>query len=395
MGRAAIGLFAAVLAVITLAALVVWGVGATGPSPFCAAATAELVFTLSLSRRTRRVLAAIDRRTHDLVLLSALLSRLEVESFAAPHLRRLQAALETGGEPASRRIAKLARLLHLLDCEKNQLFAPFAWMLLWSSQIALAIDGWRARSGPELESWLAAIGEFEALCALASYAWEVPADVYPEIIPLESGQGAWFEAKRMGHPLIPESSCVRNDLCLGGDPRVLVVSGSNMSGKSTLLRTAGISTVLALAGAPVRALRIRLTPLAIGATLRIQDSLQAGRSRFFAEITRVRQLVDLSRGPLPLLFLLDEIFHGTNSHDRRVGAEAVVRGLIERGAVGLVTTHDLALTEIVERLAPHADNVHFEDQFEDGTMHFDYQIRPGVVRHSNALALMRAVGLDV
>jgi DNA mismatch repair ATPase MutS len=138
-----------------------------------------------------------------------------------------------------------------------------------------------------------------------------------------------------------------------------------------------------------------MTPLALGATLRIQDSLQAGRSRFFAEITRVRQLVDLSTRPLPLLFLLDELFHGTNSHDRRVGAEAVVRGLIERGSIGLVTTHDLALTAIVERLAPRAENVHFEDQFENGAMHFDYRMRPGVVRHSNALALMRAVGLDV
>jgi DNA mismatch repair ATPase MutS len=184
-------------------------------------------------------------------------------------------------------------------------------------------------------------------------------------------------------------------LTLGGERQVLVVSGSNMSGKSTMLRTVGISAVLALAGAPVRARRLRLTPLAIGATLRIQDSLQAGRSRFFAEITRVRQLVDLSRGPLPLLFLLDEVFHGTNSHDRRVGAAAVVRGLIERGAIGLVTTHDLALTSIVERLAPHAENVHFEDQFENGAMHFDYRMREGVVRHSNALALMRAVGLEV
>jgi DNA mismatch repair ATPase MutS len=177
--------------------------------------------------------------------------------------------------------------------------------------------------------------------------------------------------------------------------RVLVVSGSNMSGKSTLLRTVGVNAVLALAGAPVRAHRLRLSPLAIGATLRIQDSLQAGRSRFFAEITRLRRLADLARGPLPLLFLLDEILSGTNSHDRRIGGEAVVRGLVGRGAVGLVTTHDLALAEIADRLAPRAANAHFEDRFEEGALHFDYRMRPGVVRNSNALALMRAVGLDV
>jgi DNA mismatch repair ATPase MutS len=182
---------------------------------------------------------------------------------------------------------------------------------------------------------------------------------------------------------------------LNEDLRLLVVSGSNMSGKSTLLRTVGVNAVLALAGAPVRARHLRISPLVVGATLRIQDSLQAGRSRFFAEITRVRQLVDLARGPIPLLFLLDEIFGGTNSHDRRLGAEAVVRSLVNYGAIGLVTTHDLALTHIVDLLAPRAANVHFEDHFENGNITFDYRMRPDVVQKSNALALMRAVGLEV
>jgi DNA mismatch repair ATPase MutS len=175
---------------------------------------------------------------------------------------------------------------------------------------------------------------------------------------------------------------------------VLLVSGSNMSGKSTYLRTVGVNVVLALAGAPARAARLRLTPLQPGATLRIQDSLQAGRSRFYAEITRLKELVDLAAGPLPLLFLLDEILHGTNSHDRRIGAEAIVRGLLARGALGLVTTHDLALTEVAGADGALA-NAHFEDQVKDGEIAFDYRLRPGVVTHSNALALMRAVGLRV
>src|SRR5262249_60139241 len=153
--------------------------------------------------------------------------------------------------------------------------------------------------------------------------------------------------------------------------------------------------VLARAGAVVRAGRLRISPRVVGATLLIQDSLQAGRSRFFAELLRVRQVVDLSRSSPPVLFLLDEIFHGTNSHDRRLGAEAVVRGLVRAGAVGLVTTHDLSLTHIVEVLAPRAANVHFADHFEGGAMVFDYKMRPGVVQNSNALALMRAVGLEV
>jgi DNA mismatch repair ATPase MutS len=168
-----------------------------------------------------------------------------------------------------------------------------------------------------------------------------------------------------------------------------------MSGKSTFLRTVGINAVLALAGGPVRARRLRLAPLAIGATLRIQDSLQEGRSRFQTELRRVRQVVDLTRGLPPVLFLFDEIFAGTNSHDRRQGAEAVVRGLVEAGAIGLVTTHDLALAHIAEQLGGRGANVHFADHLENGEMTFDYRLHPGVVQKSNALALMRAVGLKV
>jgi DNA mismatch repair ATPase MutS len=176
---------------------------------------------------------------------------------------------------------------------------------------------------------------------------------------------------------------------------LLIVSGSNMSGKSTLLRSVGINAVLALAGGPVRARRLRLSALAVGATLRIQDSLQAGRSRFFAEVLRVRQLLDLAGAKPPLLFLLDELFGGTNSGDRRRGAEAVLRQLLQAGAIGLVTTHDLALTELAGSLAPQAANVHFADRYEGGKLLFDHQMRPGVVPNGNGLALMRAVGIEL
>jgi DNA mismatch repair ATPase MutS len=336
-------------------------------------------------------LATVDQRAHDLVLLGELLDRLEREPLEAPLLHQLRKSLDTQGRPASIQIRRLARLLHLLDTQKNQFFMPFAAILLWHIQLAMAIDAWRAAEGPAIGDWLEAVGQFEALCALAAYAAENRADPFPEIVP----DGTCFEAEALGHPLLPTAECVRNDVCLGQQVRALVVSGSNMSGKSTLLRSVGVAAVMALAGAPVRASRLRLSPLAIGATLRVQDSLQAGKSRFYAEITRVRQLVELSRGPLTLLFLFDELFHGTNSHDRRIGAESILRGLLDRGSIGLITTHDLALAEIVRELGPHAVNVHFEDHFENGQMRFDYRMRPGVVEHSNALALMRAVGLEV
>ncbi|MBI3783514.1 MAG: DNA mismatch repair protein MutS, partial [Deltaproteobacteria bacterium] len=170
---------------------------------------------------------------------------------------------------------------------------------------------------------------------------------------------------------------------------------SNMSGKSTLLRAVGTNVVLALAGATVRARTFRISSMAIGASIRTLDSLQDGTSRFYAEITRIRQIMELAAGPRPLLFLLDEILHGTNSHDRGIGAEAIVRGFLKRRAIGLVTTHDLALARVADTLAPITANVHFEDHMEGGVMRFDYRMQPGVVTHSNALALMRAIGLEV
>jgi DNA mismatch repair ATPase MutS len=262
---------------------------------------------------------------------------------------------------------------------------------LWSTQLALAIESWRVAYGDRLASWLAAAGEFEALCALAGYAYERPADAFPEI--LDSGR--LFDATALGHPLLPEDRCVRNDVRIGDGCRALVVSGSNMSGKSTLLRSIGTNAVLALAGAPVCARRLSLSPLSIGASIRVNDSLQQGTSRFYAEIKRLYQIVELAREPRPVLFLLDEVLHGTNSHDRRIGAEAVVRGLLEHGAVGLLTTHDLELAKIADQGQGEVANVHFEDHLEDGEIRFDYRLRSGVVRKSNALELMRAVGLEV
>jgi hypothetical protein len=386
-----IPIVAGILGVLGTAALAGWLVFDIGLSPLLITLLAGLVFARVVAKRVHNVLSAVDQRMADLVLLSELLRRLETHPFQAPLLRRLVRSLETDGIPASGQIRRLARLLHLLDYRRNQLFMPLAALWQWTTHIAVRIDAWRSGPGPRIVHWLAAIGEFEALCGLAAYAAENPTDTFPEL----AAGATCFEALAVGHPLIPLRDCVVNDVALGGRTLALMVSGSNMSGKSTLLRTVGVNTVLALAGAPVRAARLRLSPLAVGATLRIQDSLQAGRSRFYAEITRVRQLVDLSRGPLPLLFLFDELFNGTNSHDRCVGAESVVKGLIDRGALGMVTTHDLALTQFASAPESVIANVHFADRLVDGKMLFDYRMRPGVVQHSNALALMRAIGLDV
>jgi DNA mismatch repair ATPase MutS len=256
----------------------------------------------------------------------------------------------------------------------------------------MAIEAWRIRCGPQIGKWVAAVSEFEALCSLASFAYERPDAVFAE---LTDDRDPVFSAERLAHPLIPSHEAVANDVALGGDTRLWIVSGSNMSGKSTLMRAVGLTAVLAWSGAPVTVGRLRISRLAIGASMRTTDSLADHRSRFYAEISRLREIVDLARAGKPTLFLLDELLSGTNSHDRRIGAEGLIRGLVDRGAIGIVTTHDLALAEIVPSFGGKALNVHFEDQLEGGEIHFDYRLRPGVVTRSNALALMRAVGLEV
>jgi hypothetical protein len=342
-------------------------------------------------KRTARVIGDLEDSAKDLGLLAEVVRRLEAEQFESPRLARLRAALDVEGQPPSRRIARLNLLTDLADSRHNQLMGIIGPLLLWDVHLAYAIEEWRRVSGPALRRWLTAVAEMEALSSIAGYHYEHPEYVFPEF----TDESPLMEGEALGHPLLGEREAVTNDLRIGGDLRVLIVSGSNMSGKSTMLRTAGVNSVLAQAGAPVRARRLRLSPLTIGASIRTQDSLQEGTSRFYAEITRLQQIMEKAAASPPALFLIDEFLHGTNSHDRRIGAEAIVRGLVDRGAIGLVTTHDLALAHIAENLGPRGANVHFEDHLENGRMHFDYKMRPGVVEKSNAIELMRSVGLDV
>ena len=344
-----------------------------------------------LRQRVQAVVAAVDESAHGLKLLSEVLVRLECEDFHSPMLAALRSSLNAEGDPPSKRMARLNRLMELLDSRDHLVVRVAEPFTLWTTHLAFAVESWRRHSGGAVRRWLTATGEIEALCSLASHAFEHPADPFPEF----AAEAPWLEAEGVAHPFLPEGSVVRNDVRMGGDLRLLVVSGSNMSGKSTLLRTLGVNAVLAQAGAPVRAKRLRMSPLAVGASIRITDSLQGGVSRFYAEILRLRQILDQTSGALPVLFLIDEFLHGTNSHDRRIGAEALARGLVERGAIGLITTHDLALADIAEGLGTRAANVHFEDQIENGQIHFDYALRPGVVRKSNAIELMRSVGLEI
>ena len=389
VGLRGLALALTVLSVVTVCGWAFWG---WGPSPFLAVTMAQLILRARLRVPLSRVARETDEATLDLRLLSAMLRILEHERFESPRLRELVDRLRTDGHPPSHWIRRLALLVDCLEGRRNSLFAPIVFLSLWDIHFSFAVEAWRARFGRKIAIWLDAVADFEALSSIAALAYERPQDTFPEF---RDERAPLFDGTAIGHPLLPEASCIRNDVRLDEDLRLLVVSGSNMSGKSTFLRTIGALAVLAQAGAPVRATRLVLSPLAVGASIRVQDSVQSGVSRFYAEILRLRSIVEMTEGARPLLYLVDEALQGTNSHDRRIGVEAVLRDLVGRRTIGLVTTHDLALTQIADSLGSRAENVHFQDELIDGEMVFDYRLHPGVVARSNALALMRAIGLDV
>jgi hypothetical protein len=376
---------------VALGSLAGWLLGAFGPFPFYLATGLVALVAFVGRPFTAKALAGIGRPAQDLQTLAELFDRLVVERFDSLRLARLQATLSAEGQAPGRPIDQLRRWLEVHDSRRNVFFAPVAFYLLWDLHLAAAVESWRRRFGKATLAWLGVLGEMEALMSLGGYAFENPKDAFPVL----DETGPLFLARGLGHPLLPEARSVGNDVELDAKRQMLVVTGSNMSGKSTLLRSAGLNAVLALAGAPVRATSLRLSPLSVGASIRVHDSLQDGESRFYAEIKRIRQVMDLAQGALPALFLLDELFDGTNSAERRAGAEAVVRALLDRRAIGLVTSHDLALAEIGENLAPRAANVHFADHLAGDRIAFDYRLKPGPVGKGNALALMRAVGLNV
>ena len=381
----------ALLAAAQLAATVGWAGLDWGFRPLLVLLFLHSVAALALRNRMKASVRGAQGAGRDLAQLRQVLAKIQSETFKCEALVELQRDLRAGSGSPAEEIDRLRRLIDLLDSARNPMFSPIAILLVWTPQLSLGLEAWRARTGLRIREWVEAAGRLEALLALATYAYEHPDDPFPEI---DEGSTPLLVGESLGHPLIGADDSVRNDVRLDSQRQTLVISGSNMSGKSTYLRTVGVNTVLALSGAPVRARKLRVSVLAVGASIQIRDSLQLGHSRFYKEILRARAILRLADDH-STLFLLDEILHGTNSHDRRIGAQAIVRSLLERRAIGLVTTHDLALAAICEDTEVAGENVHFEDEITDGKMHFDYRLRPGVVEKSNAIELMRQVGLEI
>jgi hypothetical protein len=292
---------------------------------------------------------------------------------------------------SSRSIQKLGRLLDALDQRDKDWFYCPSRALATGTQLCMAIEQWRKEHAGSLKRWLSAWAEFEALNALAMYGYENPDHTFPEF----TSGAAHFDAREMGHPLLPHASCVANDVGLSRKCPFYVVSGSNMSGKSTLLRAVGLNAVLAFAGAPVRARTLRLSGLTVVASVGVVDSLLSGKSKFLAEVDRLRLAIESAVPDRPVLFLVDEIFSGTNSRDRRVAAEAVVRTLVEREAIGILSTHDLALTEIASARDMAGVNMHMASRNEGDPMDFDYRLKPGITTETNALTIASMAGVPV
>jgi MutS domain V len=381
-------IFLAALAALWVGS-VVYAVTSGSLTPVLLTSVLNMVVSGNFKKRFAEPAVAAEAATTDLDLLAEVLRVVESGQFRSQRLQEIQTVLRADGMAPSAAVRKLDRIMGFLGQRRNLIIAALDYFIFYTEQCTLRAEFWRSRFGPAIRGWLASVGEVEALAALSCYAFEHPEDVWPEI-----GEcSACFEAEQLAHPLLPQSKAVRNDVKLGEGLQLMVLSGPNMSGKSTFVRGIGVNAVLAQCGAPVRAKRLRMSRLAIGASICVLDSLQGGVSRFYAEIKRLKLIADLTRGPIPVLFLLDELLSGTNSHDRLEGTGLLVRALMERNAIGMVTTHDLALARIPETMNGRARNYHFEDRLEEGELVFDFKLKEGVVQTSNALKLMESIGL--
>lgn len=343
-------------------------------------------------RDTQRVFTAVSATEGAFLQYGTLLGIIERLSYDEPLLAGLRDRLRTTGGMPSVAMKRFQSLVGWFDLRHNGLVHPFANLfLLWDIHCTVALERWQQRTGKSLRDWFDVIGWFEALSSLAAFAGDEPGLSYPEL----SDGPAVFEATELSHPLLNPSRRVANDVRLRAPGTALLITGSNMSGKSTLLRAMGTAAVLALAGAPVTARRLKISKLQPFTSIRVADSLERGISHFYAEITRLKAVVDAAHRADPVLFLLDEILHGTNSRERQIGARWVLTTLLRQGALGALSTHDEELCKLPGELMDHVELVHLRENVVSGKMTFDYRVYPGPVTSGNALRLMQIVGLDV
>jgi len=342
-------------------------------------------------QKVRRVHGLTSRTSKTLAAYGEIMGEWERASFRGPLLRALQDTLHDKRRPASASVRRLSALVGYLDVRHSEFaHAMVNNLFLWDLHCLWAIERWLRDAAGRVPGWFEAMGTFEALSSLATLTFNHPGWAVPEILQGEPV----FAAVALGHPLIPEDERVTNDVLLDRPGDILVVTGPNMAGKSTFLKTVGVNAVLAFAGGPVCAGSLRLSPFRLYTSMKIVDSLDKSLSLFYVELRRLKTVLDAVRGESPVLFLLDEILKGTNALDRQAGAVALLRQLAGR-ASGIVATHDLKLTELEAVSGGRLANFHFDGTVEGDRLLFDYKLKPGPCLSSNALVLMRRIGIDI
>ena len=398
-GHPAIRWSARILSVLPLLLIIGTLMGWASPASLILVLAVNLLFSRILSSPAHEIFERVSSRMGRIAPYTALFQFVSALQLDASHGRALQARLVTDGLTAHEQMKRLSRIASFADSRRSTMMhVPLQMLTLSDFHVLDWMERWQMRVGPHVEGWLEALGEFEALIGLATLAHDNPTYTFPRI---SDGDDPRFEAQGLGHLMLDPESCVTNDVDLGEPGTFLLVTGSNMSGKSSLLRSIGLNAALAGAGGAVFAESLVWTPCVLGTRFRVFDSVTNGVSFFMAELQRLKQIVTKARqrppGGPPLLFLLDEILQGTNIIERRLAVAAVLKHLIRLGCIGAVSSHDLTLAE-AEGLAEHVRAVHFTDHFREGPngreMFFDYILRPGLAPTTNALELLRLVGLD-
>ncbi len=360
-------------------------------------AAVNLLFTAVFSKRIQPTFTQLGWRQRPFYHFSALFGLVDKIRFSSPGLLHLKQGLSAEGRSAYHQMRNLERLSHFIEIRKEALlYLPLQALILWDFHLLDRLENWRHTSGTKVRSWFEHLSDLEALCSLAGFAYDHPEYTYPRIDDrLEK-----LNACKLGHPMLPVETCVKNDVTVGPRGHFLLITGSNLSGKSTLLRSIGVNIALAQAGTIVCAHSFEMPPIILGTSFRIRDSLEEGVSYYMAELQRIKSVVDLALKAREtqqiMLFLLDEILQGTNAAERHIAVKQVLAYLLEQGGLGCVSTHDLDLAN-VEELKNHSQVVHFKETYLETPsgprMQFDYRLYPGLAQTTNALKLLQLVGL--
>lgn len=380
-----------VLPVIIITICVLYFFGIVSEPIFYAALLIFGILSWQIYKKTAPIHQQLSKISNEMNTLASQVQLVEAQTFHSSLLRRVQQDF-THDPPASKGISKLRKLTNNLDLQYNLLLAiPLNLLLFWHLQQTLELEKWKVRNHSKIKLWIDTLSEVEALCSLATLHFNYPEWTFPEV----KGKYFHLQGTNIGHPLIPEQKRINNPVQITEKGEIMLVTGSNMAGKSTYLRSIGVNIVLALAGGPVCASSFSFSPVKLISSMRVTDNLEESTSTFYAELKKLKTIIDhVNRGE-EVFILLDEILRGTNSHDRHIGSRALIRQLIEKDAAGMLATHDLELAKMEEDFPGSLVNYHFDVQVSGEELYFDYLLKPGICTSLNASVLMKKIGIDL